>query len=162
MAKPSIHAALENVEGSYSDIIEIANEMTCDILEPIDNLVEEIRGTVSTLTPESVRDYIIRLQLRAYELSEIKEKSGLKSQCAEALRAEKHARCFNEADGSAAVKNNIALIQASEEIVVEALYEYIASLLKTKLDQLHRLVDSLKSILMSKMQEAKLAMNGIE
>lgn len=162
MAKPSVYAALENVEASYSDIIEIANDMLKDIEIPIDNLVDEIRSSVSSLTVESIRDYIIRLQLRAYELSEVKEKSGLKAQCAESLRAEKHARCFNQADGSAAVKTNIALIEASEEIVVEALYDYIASHLKTKLDQLHRLVDSLKSILMSKMQEAKLSMSGIE
>lgn len=162
MAKEGLYKALENVESTYSDIVDIANDMTSEILTPIDNLVDEIRGSMSALTAESVRDYIVRLQLRAYELSEIKEKSGLKAQCAEALRAEKHAQSFNAAEGSAAVKSNIALIEASEEIVIEALYEYIASHLKTKLDQLHRLVDALKSILMSKMQEAKLAMNGIE
>jgi hypothetical protein len=35
------------------------------------------------------------------------------------------------------------------------LYNLVANLLKTKLDQLHRLVDALKSILMSRMQETK-------
>lgn len=162
MAKPSVHDALENVEATYADIVEIANDMLHDITDPIDRIMSEINNSLSTLSVESIRDFIIRLQLRAYEISEIKEKSALKAQCAQALRAEKHAKCFNEADGSAAIKTNIALIKASEEIVVEALYDYIASLLKTKLDQLHRAVDALKSILMSKMQEAKLAMNGIE
>lgn len=162
MAKPGLNKALENVEMSYGDIIEIANDILYDILSPIDSLMSELNNSMSTLTTESTRDYMIRIQLRAYELSEIKEKSALKASCAEAIKNEKHAISFNKAEGSAAVKTNIALIESSEEIVIEALYEYIASLLKTKLDQLHRAVDCLKSILMSKMQEAKLAMNGIE
>lgn len=162
MAKDGVYKALENVEMTYSDIVEIANDMTKDILAPTDDLVSEINHNLSALTVESIRDYIIRLQLRAYELSEIRERSALKAQCAEALKAEKHAKAFNAAEGSAAVKTNIALIESSEEIVVEALYEYIAGLFKTKLDQQHRLVDALKSILMSKMQEAKLSMSGID
>ena len=69
---------------------------------------------------------------------------------------------FNEADGAAAVKNNIALIQTSEEIVVQALYESISSQLKTKVDQLHRMVDAIKSILVTRMQEAKLTISNVE
>ena len=69
---------------------------------------------------------------------------------------------FNEADGAAAVKNNIALIQTSEEIVVQSLYESISSQLKTKVDQLHRMVDAIKSILVTRMQEAKLTISNVE
>ena len=53
------------------------------------------------------------------------------------------------------MKSNIATIAASAEVASEALYNLIANLLKNKVDQLHRLVDALKSILMSRMQEAK-------
>ena len=162
MAKDGVYKALENVEMTYGDIVEIANDMTKDILEPTDTLVSDINHSLSALTVESIRDYIIRLQLRAYELSEIRERSALKAQCAEALKAEKHAKAFNAAEGSAAVKTNIALIESSEEIVVEALYEYIAGLFKTKLDQQHRLVAALQSVLISKMQEVKLSINGID
>ena len=162
MAKDGVYKALENVEMTYSDIVEIANDMTKDILAPTDDLVSEINHNLSALTVESIRDYIIRLQLRAYELSEIRERSALKAQCAEALKAEKHAKAFNAAEGSAAVKTNIALIESSEEIVVEALYEYIAGLFKTKLDQQHRLVAALQSVLISKMQEVKLSINSID
>lgn len=162
MAKDGVYKALENVEMTYGDIVEIANDMTKDILEPTDRLVSEITNSLSALTVEAIRDYIIRLQLRAYELSEIRERSALKAQCAEALKAEKHAKSFNAAEGSAAVKTNIALIESSEEIVVEALYEYIAGLFKTKLDQQHRLVAALQSVLISKMQEVKLSINSID
>lgn len=162
MARPSLNDALANVESTYSEVVEIANDMLSDIFQPINNLVDEIREAGAGISAESLRDYMVRLQLRSYEISDIKEKSALKAECAEALRKEKYARTFNAAEGTAGVKDNTALLAASEEIIVEALYNLVASLLKTKLDEVHRLIDTLKSILMSKMQEAKLAMNGIE
>lgn len=162
MARPSLNDALANVEATYSEVVEIANDMLSDIFTPINNLVDEIREAGAGISAEALRDYMVRLQLRSYEISDIKEKSALKAECAEALRKEKYARTFNAAEGTAGVKDNTALLAASEEIIVEALYNLVASLLKTKLDEVHRLIDTLKSILMSKMQEAKLAMNGIE
>ena len=95
------------------------------------------------------------LQLKAFEISEIKEKAALKAELAETLQKEKFAISFNGLEGSAAVKDKLALVETSAEIVTEALYNLVANLLKTKLDQLHRLVDALKSILMSRMQETK-------
>jgi hypothetical protein len=95
------------------------------------------------------------LQLKAYGIAEIKEKAALKAELAEIIQKEHFAISFNGTDGSAAVKDKIATIATSSEIVTEALYNLIASLLKTKLDAVHRLVDVLKSILMSRMQEAK-------
>lgn len=162
MARPSLNDALANVESTYGEVVEIANDMLSDIFNPINNLVDEIREAGAGISAEALRDYMVRLQLRSYEISDIKEKSALKAECAEALRKEKYARTFNAAEGTAGVKDNTALLAASEEIIVEALYNLVASLLKTKLDEVHRLIDTLKSILMSKMQEAKLAMNGIE
>lgn len=162
MARPSLNDALVNVEATYSEVVEIANDMLSEIFTPINNLVDEIREAGAGISAEALRDYMVRLQLRSYEISDIKEKSALKAECAEALRKEKYARTFNAAEGTAGVKDNTALLAASEEIIVEALYNLVASLLKTKLDEVHRLIDTLKSILMSKMQEAKLAMNGIE
>ena len=97
----------------------------------------------------------MRIQLKAFEISEIKEKAALKAELAETLQKEKFAVSFNGLEGSAAVKDKLALVETSAEIVTEALYNLIANLLKTKLDQLHRLVDALKSILMSRMQETK-------
>ena len=162
MAKPKLDIALDNVEMTYGDVVAIANDMLSSLFNPINALVEEINSKINSYTVEEIRDYMMRLQLRAYEISEIKEKSSLKAELAEALRKEKYATAFNEAQGTAGTKDNTALLAASEEIIVESLYDLVASLLRTKLDQLHRLVDCLKSVLMSRMQEAKLAMNGLE
>lgn len=162
MEKPNLHDALANVESTYADVVNIANDMLQSLFDPINALISEIRENSAGMPVESIRDYMVRLQLRSYEISDVKEKSALKAECAEALRKEKYARSFNEAQGTVGIKDNTAFLASSEEIIVEALYNLVASLLKTKLDELHRLIDTLKSILMSKMQEAKLAMNGID
>lgn len=155
MARANLNEALDNVEITYRDIAEIANDMLSESFIPINRLISEINDNINSLSIESVRDYMLRCQLRAYEISEMKDKSAVKALLAEALQKEKLAKSFNAADGSAAVKDKIALLEASEETVVEALYNLTASLLKTKLDSLYRMVDTLKSILMSRMQETK-------
>ena len=147
--------ALNNVETTYGELVEIANTMLKPLFEPINNLVGVINSTVNALSIEQIRDYILQLQLKAFEIAETKEKAALKAELAEALQKEKIAVSFNRLDGSAAVKDKLALVEASSETVAETLYNLVANLLKTKLDQLHRLVDALKSILMSRMQETK-------
>lgn len=162
MSKPNLNDALDKVEIVYSDVVSIANDILSPLFIPINNLVGEVNSKINSFTVEEIRNFMMRLQLRAYEISETKEKSTLKAELAETLRKEKYATIFNEAQGIAGTKDNTALLAASEEIIVEALYNLVANLLKTKLDQLQRLVDCLKSVLMSRMQEAKLSMNGLE
>lgn len=162
MAKPNLMDALDNVESNYADIVEIANDMLHDLMSPVNNLINSIGTNINSYSIDQLKEYLWTLQHHAYKLSEVKEKSVLKADLAEALRKEQYANKFNEAQGSAAVKDNIALIESSSQIVVEALYNLIASSLKTKVDQIHRLVDALKSILMTRMQEAKLSITNIE
>lgn len=162
MPKPDLTEALDNVEMTYSDVVNISNDMLSPLFTPINKLVQEVDSKINALTVEEIRDFMMRLQLRAYEISEIKDKSTLKASLAETLRKEKYAMMFNEAQGTAGTKDNTALLAASEEIVVEALYNLVANLLRTKLDQLHRLIATLSSILISRMQEAKMSMNGLE
>ena len=162
MAKLSLEEALNNVEITYQEIIPIANDMISDLVEPINIMVDSINQSINNLSNEEIRSYILRLQLRAYQLSEPKEKSVLKATLSEALKKETYANAYQEASGTNGAKDNIAWLACSEQIVIEALYELVSSLLKTKLDQVHRLVDALKSILLSRMQEAKLTMNAIE
>ena len=155
IVEKKLEEALMNVQTTYGELVEVANGMLSSIVSPVNELVAEVNSRVNAMSVDQIRDFILRLQLKAFEISEIKEKSALKAELAEALQKEKYAVEFNGADGTAAVKSNIATIAASAEVTSEALYNLIANLLKTKLDQLHRLVDALKSILMSRMQEAK-------
>jgi hypothetical protein len=150
-----LETALNNVETTYGELVNIANDMLNPMFEPINMIIVSVNATVNAMSIDQIRDYILQIQLKAFEISEIKEKAALKAELAETLQKEKFAISFNGLEGSAAAKDKLALVETSAEIVTEALYNLIANLLKTKLDQLHRLVDALKSILMSRMQETK-------
>jgi len=150
-----LETALDNVEMTYRELVEVVDDMLSPLFSPINTLVTTINSTVNALSVDQIRDYILQLQLKAFEISETKEKAALKAELAEALQKERFAVEFNGLDGSAAVKDKLALVATSSEVVAEALYNLASNLLKTKLDQLHRLVDALKSILMSRMQETK-------
>ena len=118
MAK-NIQDALNNVEMGYSQLVEIGNDMLADLFDPINNVVDSIGEDINSLSIDNLKNYEWSLQHKAYQLSEVKEKSLMKAQIAETLRKEKYATQFNEAQGTAAVKENLALIGSSEETVVE-------------------------------------------
>lgn len=150
-----LSSALNNVECTYKELVEISNNILDPIVGPANTLVSTVNAQINSLSIDQIRDFILQLQLKAFELAEIKEKATMKAELSEALQKEKFATTFNGLDGSAAVKEKIALVESSSETVSTVLYELISSLLKSKVDQLHRLVDCLKSILMSRMQETK-------
>ena len=150
-----LNKALCDLQTNYVELVEVANDMIKDVVAPANELVDRLSSNVNNLSIDQLRDYILQLQLTAYGLSEIKEKSAMKAQLADAIYKERYAIEFNKAEGSATAKGNIALTEVSAETASEVLFNLIASLLKTKLDQLHRLTDCLKSVLMSRMQETK-------
>lgn len=154
--KAELQRALDNTEMVYAQIVQIANDIVRDHTAEVTELIKVIEDNVDNLSNESIRQAILKLSLKAYTLGDIKEKSALKAECAETLRKEAYARKFNGTEGSVATKDNTATIETSNEIVVEAIYNSVSSLFKTKLDEIHRVVDSLKSVLMSRMQEAKM------
>lgn len=147
--------ALNNIEATYTELVQIANDITKPIFEPITKIITQINTYINNLSVDQIREYLLQLQLKAFEISDIKEKSALKAELANALQKEKFAITFNSLDGSAAIKDKLAQVEISGEIVAETLYNLVASLFKTKLDQCHRMVAVLTSILMSRMSEAK-------
>ena len=156
MAK-DLNKALETVEMTYAQIKEIADSMLAGPFEEPNRIIEMIQYNVESMSIDMLRDYILRLQLAVYSLSELRDRSGIKASCAEAIRKEAYAASYIGQEGTAGVKDSNTTLAISENIVAQCLYDLVASLTKTKVDQLHRMIDSLKSILMSRMQEAKLS-----
>jgi hypothetical protein len=76
-------------------------------------------------------------------------------------RKEAYAAAYIGQEGTAGVKDSNTTLAISENIVAQCLYDLVASLVKTKVDQIHRMIDSLKSILMSRMQEAKISATSL-
>ena len=154
-----LEKALENTHTVYSQLVVIANDIVSEAVKELDKLVKNAYENVNELNNENLRHLIITLSLKSYQFADIKEKSALKAECAEALRKEAYAIEYNRAEGAVAARDNTATINISNEILTECIYNLVASLLKTKLDECHRVVDSLKTVLMSRMAEAKLAQN---
>lgn len=151
--------ALQQTQTVYQELVEIADGILKPFTEEIDEIINNTTKRVESLTNEEVRNIMLTLSLRAYTIGEIKEKSSLKLACAETLRDEKYARVFNESDGAVKAKENIALLESSYETLSQAVFDEIYSMLKTKLEQTHRVIDSLKNILISRASEAKMTPN---
>ena len=156
MAK-DLNNALEAVEMTYSQIKEIADTMLAGPFEEPNRIVEFIQFNVESMSIDMLRDSILKLQLAVYSLSELRDRSGVKAACAEAIRKEAYAAAYIVQEGTAGVKDSNTTLAISENIVAQCLYDLVASLVKTKVDMCLRLIDSLKSILMSRMQEAKIS-----
>ena len=104
---------------------------------------------------------MLKLSLKAYSFGDIEEKSAIKAECAEAIKKEKYSTIFTTTDGSNGMKDNIAMTQLSSEIVIQKTYELVPGLFKVKLDQIRRIVDTLKTVLMSRLSELKWSQDGL-
>lgn len=155
----NLDIALQEVELTYENLVSIANDIVNPILIPINNKIKDMEKHNINLygaSLDSLRVLLLDLSIKSYSLSEIKDKAVLKQEIAETLRKEEYARQFNGNEGTVAVKENIALLNSSEQYLVEIIYNLVSSLLKTKLDEVHRLVNAITTIIMSKMSEMKI------
>ena len=148
--------AMDSVEETYQNVIDISNSIVEEMTGDITDLIKGAYDSVENLSNEDIRQLLLRLALRAYSFGEIKDKATFKATLAETLRKEAYAIQFNSTDGTVATKENTATINISSEIVVEEIYELTASLFKTRLDEIHRCVDALKTVLTTRLTEAKL------
>lgn len=156
-----INAALDKVDATYTELIEIANQISASVLGDLDEMMSVAYNDVERLTNDAIRDLILKLSLRSYSFSEIKEKSQFKAVMAETLRKEAYATNYNSAEGTAAVRDNLATLSISDEIVADEIYTLVASMFKTKLDEIHRVVAALTTVLTTRLSEAKLTSVGM-
>lgn len=156
MTNPRLQTAMDEVKSTYKEVIAIGNEMIAHYTGQADSEIKFLLENIDSLSNEMIRNSLLKISLVSYSFSEVKEKSALKADIAETLRKEKYANEFLLAEGSVATKDNTATIATSGEIVTDLLFSYVSSALKTKLDEQHRVVDTLKSVLISRQSEAKL------
>jgi len=153
--KGNLQEALKKVDMTYDQLQTIAIGIVKAQTAEADALVKQAES-VKDLTDSQIRNLILLISIKSYNLAEPKELAALKLECATSIKKEEYAKVFAATDGTVATKENTAFTETTDELMSEAIYDVVAALLKTKVDELHRLVDSLKSVLMSRMQEAKL------
>lgn len=154
--------ALENIDITYEDLIGFANEIFIATTSEIDAIIATAYDSIETMSNDMLRDYMMRLSLKSYSFSEIKEKSAFKATLAETIRKNTYAEMFNKSEGTVAVRENTAIISSGAEILAEEIHTLVSNMLKTKLDEIHRVVSTLQSVLMTRMQEAKLSSVDIQ
>lgn len=152
----NVSKALDAIDLTYQDLIDIANDTCADVVGDLDVLMDSAYNNIENLTNEAIRDLLLRLSLRSYSFAGIKEKAMFKAALGETLRKEAYAKNFNLSEGTVAVRENTSIVSTAPEILAEEIYTLVANMFKSKLDEVHRAVDTLKSVLMSRMQEAKL------
>lgn len=155
--KKELEDALNMVELTYTDLVEIANDIINEYTASIDPIIKNIEDNIENLTNDDIRSLMLRLSIKAYSFGDIKERSAIKAECAEMLKKEAYARSFTQTEGSVANKDNLTILQISNEIVTECIYDLIANLFKVKLEELRRLIDTLKTILTSRLSEMKMS-----
>lgn len=156
MARGKLQEALDNTHTAYQELVDISNDIVSKCVKDINPIIISINNNIQNLSNDQIREYMLSISLKAYSLAEIKEKASMKAEVAEILKKEAYATEFNGADGTVAVRENLAQINVADEILSQTVNELVADILKVKLDELHRLIDVLKTVLMSRLSEAKL------
>ena len=151
--------SLEAANITYDELIPLANSIIKKCTADADKIIEEAKQNVYVMTNDYIRNIMLNLSFTSYSFSELKEKSALKAVCAEILKDENYSIELNKADGTVAQKQSAALLNNIDNVLVEAVYDMVANSIKTKLDEIHRVVDTLKNVLISRQTEAKLAVS---
>ena len=162
MAKPDIQAALDAVDMTYSELIDIVDDTRRSIMEDCDVIIEDVSNNIQDMSNDRIRDTLMRLSLKSYYLASIKDKSAFKANLAETIRKEAYARAFGNAVGTVAQKDGQALLDTSSQAVAEKIHDLMADLFKSSTDEIHRTIYFLKTVLMSRLSEAKLVSNDVQ
>lgn len=151
----NLEQANKEVNEVYSQLNEAVKEVTAEITKPLDDLVKELSRGVNLFSNSELWDFQLRLGLESYRLSIVKEQSSLKDACAQALYKEGLAKSFSESTGAVETKKQTSVLATMDKQAVSMLYTSISNLLKTKLDEAHRLVNIIQNIQISRAAEAK-------
>lgn len=155
----TLEEAIHNVDITTDRISEIARDITSKYTKDVDDIMKYVSDHVNELDNNSLRNLLTDLSFKAYSLGEAKEYALLKGEIAETLSKETIATEYNTATGTVDARRNQATLNSSSEKLTELLYATVASLLKVKLDEIHRIVDALKLVITSRNVELKVNQN---
>lgn len=150
---------MADIQTIYNSLNSQAKEIVKNYTKQIDDLIKSVSDDINNLSNEAIRNIELQLSLMAYDLGELKDKTCIAAEIAEIIQDETEAEAWNTAAGNNEQRKNHAILASSKEKAVAKLYKLVASQIKTKLDEAHRVVDTLKSILISRASDRKLTDN---
>ena len=154
----NIDDAKKEVNELFQSLAPMVEEIVNNYSAAIDSIIMSLTDAKS-LTNSDIREYMLKLSVECYLFSLAKDASLLKEDCATTLMKEAQAISYNKSEGTQLIRNNQSMIDTIDKQVVNMLYSAVADLMRTKLDEGHRMINTLNSILISRNAEAKLATN---
>ncbi len=155
----SLNEGMDNVQNIYNALNSQAKVIVKEYTKAMDDLIKKINLEANNLSNEELRRIELKLSLLSYDLGELKDKTNIASEVADILQDETIANEYNAATGTIEQRKNTAILNSSKEKAIAKLYKLVASQIKTKLDEAHRIVDCIKSILISRASDRKLTDN---
>lgn len=159
--KGNLKQALENVDMLYEQIVSISDDIVNHYTKELNDLIDNAKKNIYTLTSSDLQTLMLQISFLTFQFCEVKDKAISKANGAETLKEEAYAKELIVADGAIALKQSTARLNISDEIIAEAIHDLVSSSFKSKLDEAHRLVDSIKSALITRAQEQKFGQQNI-
>ena len=151
-----INEAKKQVSETYAMLKPIVKETVSKNTKELDSIVNKVKKNLTTMTNKELQDYMLQLSIETYYFSERKDMSLLMQECAVALSKGTLADIYNRTTGTQAYRNNRAIVDSMDKQTVAIIQSAIANCMKSKLDEAHRIVSVLSSVLISKNAENKL------
>ena len=151
-----------NLDGAYAATDEVVNNLgevvgsiTRDITAELDAQIAKLKKGIDKYSNSDLREIMACISIETYYVGIAKEQSSLRDACATALYKEGLAKAYAIAPGAVEAKKQQAVTDTMDKQAVSILYTTVTNLLKTKIDEAHRVVSVINSILMSRASDAK-------
>lgn len=138
-----------------AQLAEVVGSITKAQTTTLDELIHKLSKGIDTFSNNDLRDIMARISVETYYIGIAKEQSSLKDACATALYKEGLAKSYNLTSGAVEAKKQQAVLDTVDKQAVSILYTTVSGLLKTKIDEAHRIVSVINSVLISRASEAK-------
>ncbi len=149
--------AMNEVKDAYNSLWKLGESLIKKYTAEIDSIVKPLKNAdVEQMTTGQIRQTIFKLSTLSFDLGELRDKAVWTADVSDIIKDETFAMEYNCSEGAVAQRTNNATIKISKESAVTSLNKVISAILKTRLDETHRLIDSLKSILISRASDQKL------
>ena len=154
----NINNAIKDVSDVYKNLKEIVDGVVKKHSNGIDMIFAEIKkysDKLELLPNKEIIGWMLRLQIAEYEFSAKKDDAQLMQECSAILTKVTQASIYALSDGTQSARSNKALIDTQDKQLVTAVYNAVSSNMKTKLDECHRMMNLLNSVLISNNAEAR-------
>lgn len=155
MNREKIEKAEAEVNDTYFYLTDAVKEIVNPITANLDKLVKDLSKGINLYTNSQLWDFQMQISVEAYNIGIAKEQTSLKQTCAEALYKEGLANSYNLSVGTQEAKKQQSILDTVDKQAVNMLWSAVSSLLKTKCDEAHRLVNAIQNIQISRAAEAK-------